>query len=195
MVNLKMIDTLGGGIKKMFLLQRQRYFPMPNYDLSEQEKVKVQIIGKVIDENYTKLLINKTGLNLKTVICLDKVQKKEKLTKEEFTLLKNQNFIEGRYPNLFVSAKIAATTGDKSTYIKYRAFDDEHYKNMIIAFIKKYGSASRKELNGLLMDKLSDALEEKQKMNKIHNLLYEMNNKDRTIRNAGSKRKSKWILI
>jgi ATP-dependent DNA helicase RecG len=66
---------------------------------------------------------------------------------------------------------------------------------MIIAFIKKYGSASRKELNGLLMDKLSDALEEKQKMNKIHNLLYEMNKKDRTIRNASSKRKSKWILI
>ena len=34
MVNLKMIDTLGGGIKKMFLLQRQRYFPMPDYDLA-----------------------------------------------------------------------------------------------------------------------------------------------------------------
>jgi ATP-dependent DNA helicase RecG len=195
MVNLKMIDTLGGGIKKMFVLQRQRYFPMPDYDLSEPEKVKVRIIGKVIDENYSKMLVTKTDLNLKTVMCLDKVQKKIKLTKDEFKLLKDQKLIEGRYPNLFVTAKIAVATGDKSSYIKYRAFDDAHYKKMIIAFIKKYGSASRKEIDDLLIGKLSDALEEKQKRNKIHNLLHEMFKKDGTIRNIGSKRKSKWVLI
>ena len=195
MVNLKMIDTLGGGIKKMFLLQRQRYFPMPDYDLSESEKVNVRIMGKVIDERYTKLLINKTDLSLKTVICLDKVQKKIRLTLDEYKPLRLQKLVEGRYPNLFVSAKIAAATGDKSSYIKYRAFDDEHYKKMVIAFIKKYGSASRKEIDDLLMGKLSDALEEKQKRNKIHNLLHEMYKKDETIKNTGSKRKSKWVLI
>ncbi len=63
----------------MFLLQRNRHFPMPDYDLKEPDKVKVRIIGKVIDENYTKMLINKTDLNLKTVICLDKVQKKNEI--------------------------------------------------------------------------------------------------------------------
>ena len=195
MFNLNMIDTVGGGIKKMFLLQRQRFFPMPDYDLSEPNKVTVKIIGKVIDENYTKLLISKTDLDLKTVICLDKVQKRIKLTQDEFKLLKTQKLVEGRYPNLFVSARIAAVTGDKSRYIKYRAFDDEHYKKMVIAFIKKYGSASRKEIDDLLMGKLSDALEEKQKRNKIHNLLHEMYKKDETIRNTGSRRKPKWVLI
>jgi len=45
------------------------------------------------------------------------------------------------------------------------------------------------------MGKLSDALEEKQKRNKIHNLLHEMYKKDGTIKNTGSKRKSKWVLI
>ena len=88
-----------------------------------------------------------------------------------------------------------AVTGDKSSYIKYLAFDDEHYKKMVIAFIKKYGSASRKEIDDLLMGKLSDALEEKQKRNKIHNLLHEMYKKDETIRNTGSRRKPKWVLI
>lgn len=195
MVNLKMIDTLGGGIRKMFLLQRQRYFPMPDYDLREPEKVKVRIIGKVIDENYTKMLISKTDLDLKTVMYLDKAQKKIKLTKDEFKLLKDQKLIEGRYPSIFVTAGIAAATGDKSSYIRYRAFDDAHYKKMITAFIKKYGSASRKEIDDLLIDKLSDALEEKQKRNKIHNLLHEMYKKDGIIRNTGSKRKSKWVLI
>ena len=30
MVNLNMIDTQGGGIKRMFQKQRQRFFPMPD---------------------------------------------------------------------------------------------------------------------------------------------------------------------
>ncbi len=194
MVNLNMIDTLGGGIKKMFLLQRNRHFPMPDYDLKEQDKVKVRIIGKVIDENYTKLLINKTDLSLKTVICLDKGQKKIKLSKDEHKLLKTQKLVEGRYPNLFVTAKIAAITGDKSTYIKHRAFDDKHFKEMIIAFLEKYNSATRQDINNLLLGKLSDALNEQQKLNKIRNLIYAMSKKEKTIKNSGSDRNSKWVL-
>lgn len=194
MVNLNMIDTIGSGIKKMFTLQRNRHFPMPDYDLSEPDKVKVRILGKVLDENYTKMLINNTNLDLKTVIYLDKVQKKEKLTREEFKVLKAQKLIEGRYPNLFVAAKIAAVTGDKASYIKNRAFDKEHYKKMIIAFIKEYRAASRQDINNLIIDKLSDALDEKQKRNKITNLLSEMAKKDKTIKNTGSDKKPNWIL-
>ena len=33
MSNLKMVDTAGGGIRKMFNYQRARFFPMPEYDL------------------------------------------------------------------------------------------------------------------------------------------------------------------
>jgi ATP-dependent DNA helicase RecG len=29
MLNLNLVDTIGGGIRKMFLAQRQRLFPMP----------------------------------------------------------------------------------------------------------------------------------------------------------------------
>jgi len=194
MVNLNMIDTIGSGIKKMFTLQRNRHFPMPDFDLSEPDKVKVRILGKVLDENYTKMLINNTSLELKTVIYLDRVQKKEKLTKDEFKVLKTQKLIEGRYPNLFVAAKIAAVTGDKASYIKNRAFDKEHYKKMIIAFIKEYRAASRQDINNLIIDKLSDALDEKQKRNKITNLLSEMAKKDTTIKNTGSDKKPNWIL-
>ncbi len=195
MVNLNMIDTLGGGIKKMFIMQKNRYFPMPDYDLSAPDKVKVKIIGKVIDENYTKMLINKTDLSLKTVICLDKVQKRIKITKDEYKLLKSQKLIEGRYPNLFVTAKIAALTGDKSTYIKHRAFNKKYYKAMIIEFIREFKSASRHDINNLLLDKLPDILDEKQKINKINNLLYEMSKKDGSIKNIGSDKKPCWIIV
>ena len=46
MVNLNMIDTIGSGIKRMFTKQWQRNFPMPDYDLSERNRVKVRIIGR-----------------------------------------------------------------------------------------------------------------------------------------------------
>ena len=130
MVNLNMIDTIGSGIKKMFLLQIQRYFPLPDYDLSQPDKVKVKIIGKIIDENYTKLLIKNTHLDMKTVMYLDKVQKKEKLSEKENKILKKQKLIEGRYPNIFVSSNVAVATGEKATYIKNRAFDKKIKKNL-----------------------------------------------------------------
>jgi ATP-dependent DNA helicase RecG len=42
MYNLKMVDTIGSGIKKMFTYQKERFFPLPEYDLSNN-KIKVTI--------------------------------------------------------------------------------------------------------------------------------------------------------
>ncbi|MFB3897790.1 MAG: RNA-binding domain-containing protein [bacterium] len=195
MVNLNMIDTVGGGIKKMFTVQRTRNFPMPEYDLTQRGIVKVKIIGKVLDENYTRILIKNNELDLITIMYLDRVQKKENLTKEEYNILKSKRLVEGRYPNLFVASRIAATTEDKATYIKHRAFDKKHYKDMVIAYLKEYGSASRKDINSLLKDKLPDLLNENQKENRITNLIYEMSKKDKTIKNTGSYTKSNWVLV
>jgi len=194
MVRLNMIDTISSGIQRMFNLQRKRFFPMPDYDLTETARVILTIHGKIIDENYTKLLVNKTDLSLTKVITLDKIQKKKPVTREEYKILKKQKLVEGRYPSIYVASQIAEITGDKSQYIKYRAFDNNYYKDMILEFIKKYGSASRKEIYELLKDKISDILDEKQKINKVRNLIYLMARKDRTIRNTGNNRNPKWVL-
>lgn len=194
MVNLNMIDTIGGGIKKMFKTQMQRFFPLPDYDLTQPEKVIVKISGRVLNENYTKLLIKNADMDLFTVMLLDKVQKRIRLSKDEHTFLKSKKLVEGRYPNLFVSSQIAAITEEKAKYIKYRAFDDQHYRDMILAFIKRYGSASRKDIDELLLKHLSRALNEGQKRNKISNLLYAMSTKDKTIKNIGSRRVPKWVI-
>ncbi len=194
MVNLNMIDTIGSGIKRMFLQQRKRFFPLPSFDLSKPSQVKVTITGKVIDPKYTQILIDNTDLSLETIMYLDKVQKKIKLNEHELKVLKAQKLVEGRAPNLFVASSIAAVTGDKSTYIKNRAFDDGYYKEMVLAYLKEYGAASRGEVDVLLLDKLSDALDAKQKKNKVRNLLYAMSKKDLTIMNIGTVKQPKWVL-
>lgn len=195
MVNLNMIDTIGSGIKRMFRVQRQRFFPMPDYDLTDPGRVQVRIIGKVLDEKYTRMLMNRSDLELTNVILLDKVQKGRPLSDEEFRSLKAKRLIEGRRPNVFVSAEVAAATDSKADYIKKRAFDKEHYKKMVVAYLEKFGEAKRGDLNKLLLGKLSDALTEPQKRNVVMNLLQEMR-REGTIRPVGAKRGkgAKWVL-
>ncbi|BBM82091.1 RNA-binding domain-containing protein [Candidatus Uabimicrobium amorphum] len=193
MVNLNMIDTIGSGIKRMFLLQKKRFFPMPDYDLSEPQRVKARVFGKIIDENYTNLLIKETNLDLLNVISLDKVQKKRKISNEEFKSLKTLKLVEGRRPNLFVSDKIAAVTGKKAAYIKQRAFNKAHYEKMIISYLEKFGEATRKDLEELLIDKISDVLNNKQKKNKIAYILQQMK-KANTIYPTGANRWTTWRL-
>ena len=101
MVNLNMIDIIGSGIKNMFLKQRNRYFPLPGYNLSQPNEVKVRIMGKIIDRNYTQLLMDNATIPLNTVILLDRVQKKEPITDEDAKALKAEKLIEGRKPNYF----------------------------------------------------------------------------------------------
>ncbi len=193
MVNLNMIDTIGSGIRRMFTMQRQRNFPMPDYDLGEPNRVKVRVIGKVIDEKYTRMLTTRTDLDLWDVIALDKVQKGRPISDEEFRLLKAKKLVEGRRPNLFVSAEVAAATDTKAEYIRKRAFDKDHYKKMVVAYLKQFGQAKREDFDKLLVDKLSDALDEEQKINFITNLLQEMR-REKTIRAKGSKRWATWRL-
>ncbi|NQV16936.1 MAG: putative DNA binding domain-containing protein [Armatimonadetes bacterium] len=194
MVNLNMIDTIGGGIKKMFVLQKQRLFPMPDYDLAEPTRVVVKIFGEILDENYTKILIEKTDLDLSSVILLDKVQKKIKISKDEHSHLKKLELVEGRYPNIYITSTVASLTNLRAQYIKNLGFDNDHYKKMIVTFVEKYKSASRKDIDDLLMDKLSDVLDDNQKKNKIRNIISAMKREGKII-NRGSRKKPKWVLL
>ncbi|MGI5880968.1 MAG: RNA-binding domain-containing protein [Syntrophomonadaceae bacterium] len=194
MVNLNMIDIIDSGIKKMFNLQRQRYFPLPDYDLNEPNRVKVRILGKIINENYTRLLIKRSDLNLKTVIDLDKVQKGIPLELQDVRKLRSQGLIEGTKSKIYVSAQIASLTDSKSDYIKNRAFDDEYYKDLVISYLKKYKTASRKDIDDLLLNKLSSVLDQQQKRNKVRNLLYVMSKKEGIIQNNGTSRNPIWVL-
>lgn len=181
MVNLGMIDRLGYGIHTMYLSQKNRYFPLPDYELSEQQKVVLQIYGHAINENYSKLLIENKDLPLSSVILLDRIQKNLPVTKEAIRMLRNEKLIEGRKPNYYIAAKVATTIDDKAAYIRNRAFDDAHYKEMIISYLQKFKKGNRQEIENLIIPKLSEVLKEKQKKDKVKNLLQAMR-KDGIIR-------------
>lgn len=193
MVNLNMIDTIGSGIKRMFRIQKDKYFPLPEYDLKDK-KVNVKIIGKVIDLKYAKKLAEDQTLTLYEIILLDKLSKNKSLTKDEIKVLKAKSLIEGRSPNFHISSNIANTVGEKASYIKQRGFKDDHYKKMIIHYITTYGKASKKEIDDLLLDILPSVLSPEQKLNKVRNIIYSLSKKDELIINKGTLRYPIWKL-
>lgn len=193
MVNLNMIDTQGGGIKRMFQTQRRRFFPLPDYDLSNPERVAVEIPGRILDERYTRLLMTNTGLDLSTIMLLDRVQKRHRISPEEHRRLKTANLVEGRYPNLIVAAQVAEVTGEKARHILEQGFNNRYYRDLILNLIGQHEPVSREDIDKLLLDKLPEVLTREQKIDKIHNLISSLASKK--IRNVGSRRASKWVLI
>ncbi len=176
MRNLGMIETQGGGIRKLYLQQQKRCFPMPDYSF-EENFVKVEIVGNVIDENFARIIMKNNDLSLVEVMALDKIQKRKEISDYEIKILKDRKLIEGRKPNFYIAAEISKKTKDSklmASYIRNRAFDDDVYKQQILAYLEKYGKANRSQIQELIGKHLSDILTEEKKYNKIKNILQSM---------------------
>lgn len=190
MVELNMIDQMGYGIQQMYETQRRRYLPMPDYDVSD-DAVEMTIYGGVVDPAYTRVLMENGGLQLVDVLALDRVQKGLEVPDAAIQALKRKGLVEGRKPRFRVSAVVAAASSKQAEYIKTSAFDDQHYADLVLQYLSKFGSASRKEIDKLLWDKLSDALDDAQKKSKIGNILTGLRVSG-AIFNASSRTASEW---
>ena len=193
MRNVKMVDTEGGGIRKLYMQQKKRFFPMPEYDLNGMQ-VKCTIQGNVLDENFAKILVYNPDLSLLEIMLLDSVQKHKPLTDESISYLRKKKYIEGRKPHIYLSMSIAGKSkhvGLKTSYIKNKSFDDDYFKKLILDYISTFHKASRKEIDELLQNKLSEALTERQKFDKITNLLSSLKRKKKIIVDKNRK----WVLV
>ncbi len=194
MVNLYMIDSNAIGIPTIFDIQRERYFPLPSYDLSEPNRVKVTVYGKILDRNYTQLLNADRDLDIKTVFLLDKIQKKEPIPQDDYLRLRKAGLAEGRYPNIYVSYSVAEAVGKPGTYIKNSGLDDEKCKAFILKALETTGPIKRAQLFTIVSDILPDILTSEQKSKKLSNILQVMKNIDKTIDSEGKTNQTVWFV-
>ncbi len=190
---LNMIDTMGIGIHDMHARQARRYFPMPDYDLSERDAVTLTVHGRVVDSAYSEWLMQKTDLPLTDILALDRVQKKLPISQEAATRLRRAKLIEGRRPNLHISSAVAAAAGAKADYIRTRSQADAHFEKLLTDYLREYGECSRTEIDNLLRPVLGELLSDDGKTNKINNLLTKWR-RSGVIVNLGSDRASRWTL-
>lgn len=153
MVNFNMIDTVGRGIKKIYTEQRNRFFPMPDYEIdNEHRNVGVTIYGRMIDEKYTDLLKQSKSLTLKECIWLDAVQKHHPITKMAAKHLHGKGLIEGRFPNFTISLSVAKMTKQIGVYTMEKGLEAKAMEKMILQLAKDAG------VDGFKLSDVFDAL-------------------------------------
>ncbi|MCF0211349.1 MAG: hypothetical protein HUK17_02805 [Bacteroidales bacterium] len=193
MVNVKMIDSQGYGIHNLFVRQRDRFLPMPDYNGTTESKVVLHLPGIVIDPNYSLLLMKNSDLTLSEVVLLDSLQKGKRISDEAIDMLRKKKLIEGRKPNVYVAKSIAQTTNTKVDYSKHKGLNDKSCEALLIESLKEHKILTRTEIDELLWNALSDQLSDTQKKKKISNLLAKLKNRG-VISNDTKGNVSEWQL-
>jgi ATP-dependent DNA helicase RecG len=194
MAEVGMIDKVGFGIHDMVLAQRRRFLPLPDYEGSSPLRTVFNVYGQEIDENYSHWLMERTDLPIEHVLWLDRVQKKRKLDTAQVAELRRAGLIEGRSPNLHISAQLAVATGQEVAYLNRRRPDADDYKTAVCRLLA-LGPQPRTKIDELLMPKLMVWIAGAQERKKyIKDLLADMARQG-TIRNIGKPtRGALWML-
>ena len=194
MAAFHMIDTATLGIRRAYNIQKAKYFPMPDYNVSSGTQVEVTIYGKTLNDSYMHILYDHQDLDLQTVFLLDRIQKGLSVEKEDVDRLRSQKLVEGRLTSLYLSASAAKSIDESTNYIKNKGFDDKYYKDLIVEYLKQYGKAKKKDIRELLWDKLPDALSDAQKEHKVSNLLATLRKTNVIDTDSANQQLSYWIL-
>ena len=102
MVKLNMIDTQSMGIRKVYRIQKDKFFLLPDYDLKTLNRVNVTVYGKTLNDNYIRVLFEHPEFDIETVYLIDQVQKGKPINKEAIKYLRKLRVIEGRQPNIYI---------------------------------------------------------------------------------------------
>jgi len=182
MVELGLIDTIGSGIKRMYRTQRNRHFPMPDFEIGvTPPTVAVRIHGREIDPAFTRALLSVSGLSLSDVIALDHIQKRRAIDAVVLADLRRRKLVEGRSPAVHIAASVADAVNQRGEYTRRAGLQKPALKQLVLSLIDRFGKATREEVDQTVLEAMPTGLTAQQKANRIKNLLSEMSNKDKTI--------------
>ncbi|GAA6333188.1 hypothetical protein I0600191H4_01600 [Collinsella sp. i06-0019-1H4] len=192
MVKTEMIDQNAIGIRNVYEIQRGRMLPLPTYDLSEPSRVSVTVYGKVLDEAYTRLLASEPDMDLETVFMLDLVQKGNPITREQAKTLRGRGLVEGRYPKLTLSSRVAGIIGTHEEYVRQKGLDASICKELIVKLLRTR-SCTRAEIVSAISHALPEDMSGEQRKKHVSYLLQELR-KERRIRPDGARGGAKWVI-
>lgn len=194
MVHFNMIDTVGRGIPKMFTEQRRRFFPMPEYEINEDEKtVSVTIYGVSSDDAYTDLLKSDSSLSLMECLWLDSVRRHKPITKEAAKHLRERNLIEGKSPRYNIALSVARRAQQVGHYTKETGLNKMAMVKLILQLADNAGVKGFKRAMAfeILEQSLPVSLTRSQKLNFLTHLLMEINERGFIIKSESGK---SWII-
>ena len=184
MNNIGMIDKGGFGIRDMLQIQRKRFLPLPDYQGSTSAQTVFNVLGRSLNEDYSRLLMEREDLDLAEVLLLDHLQKGLTLSPPQRKVLRLRGLIEGRGQRVMISARVASATGKEPEYVDAAGLEVEHFRALVLKLLK-LGPQPRAKINRLLMDKLPTTIvDDARRKAFIKNLLQDMVRR-RDIENVG----------
>jgi ATP-dependent DNA helicase RecG len=190
-----MIDKAGFGISEMVQIQRRRYLPLPDYQGSTSLQTVFNVMGTTLSLNYSRLLMERTDIDLATVLLLDTLQKGQALSAEQRRELRQRGLVEGRGSRTTVSAGVASATGREAEYVAAKGLDDEHFRALVLKLLAM-GPQPRAKINHLLLDKLPASIAGQQRRRDyVKGLLQDMARSGDIENVGGATRAARWALI
>lgn len=177
MVHFNMIDTVGGGIPKLFKEQRRRFFPMPEYEIDDNAKtVSVTIYGIASDDAYTDLLKSDSTLSLTECLWLDAVRTHRPITKEAARHLKDKKLIEGKAPRYNIALSVAKKVQQVGQYTRETGLNKKALIKLVLQLAVNAGNAGFKRADAfeIIEQSLPASLTRKQKLDHVSNMLRAM---------------------
>lgn len=177
MVHFNMIDTVGRGIPKLFKKQRRLFFPMPEYEIDENEQtVSLTLYGIASNDAYTDLLKSNPTLSLVECLWLDAVRTHKPITKEAAKHLKDRNLIEGRDPRYNIALSVACNTKQIGRYTKETGLNKRALVKLVLQIALNAGKFGFKRGDALevLEQSLPIGMNKSQKLNHVSNMLKAM---------------------
>lgn len=195
MAEVGMIDKVGFGIHDMVLAQRRRFLPLPDYEGSSPLRTVFTVYGQAIDENYSRWLMERTDLPIEHVLWLDRVQKKRKLDAAQVAELRRAGLIEGRSPQVHISARLAVATGQEVEYLNRRRPDAEDFKAALCKLLA-LGPQPRAKVDELLLPKLQLWIPDLAQCKEyVRRLLKDMSKEGRIQNIGGPTKAALWALV
>lgn len=136
--------------------------------------MEVRITGRILAEQYTHALMQQSDLSLMDVFLLDKVQKRLPISAQDTKALRARKLIDGRTPNIHVSAKMAQVMGEQAQHTLNKGLDPAYYQELVLQHLRNFKTGKREELEDVLLAKLPDVLNDVQKRNRVKNLLADL---------------------
>lgn len=210
MLSVRMLDQNAMGIRTICEKARERDMPLPTYDLSDPQRVRVDLPNHEINPTYTHLLFANPDLPILTVLALDKAQKGLPLDADERADLTARGFIEGDGGGLRLveprarrapspSSHDTAPEGKAPARLLSKRGLDDLIRQTIIDELRARGAASRVGLTDAVSRRLLNlgALGADLKPvdgKKIYRLLRSLEEAG-VVRSEGNTRATRWMLV
>ena len=110
------------------------------------------------------------------------------------TRLRSKRLIEGRKPKIYIAKHIAQKVGQKIEYSEHKGLGNKRCEEFLLTALRDHKSLSRREIDKLLWNLLSNLLDDRQKKDKITNLLAKLKRQGK-IRNESQGPNSDWFIV